>query len=104
MSFLLYLGLADAAAGIVLYISVSSKLSGSLWLLAFSAFLFAKAFMSLVSGFAAGHFRNIMGAIDIISAAMLLASFFGAAYGFYAYMALLLFLKGIYSSVMGIIR
>ncbi len=92
------------AAGIVLFIAASGKLSGSLWLVLLSAVLIIKAFISIVSSFSSGYFRNWLGAIDILSFIMLLAAFFGAAHGFYVYMGLLLFLKGLYSTVMGIVR
>ncbi len=104
MSFLTILGIFDMAAGIVLFIAASGRLSGSLWLVLISAVLIIKAFISIVSSFSSGYFRNWLGVIDIASFIMLLAAFFGTAYGFYAYMALLLFLKGLYTAVMGIVR
>lgn len=98
------LGLIDMVAGGMLIIGKTLGLQGSSLIFYFFVFFLVKGLYSVGTAFAAGFFMDLLGFIDLATAAFLLFSFWGLSLGFVFWVGILMVLKGMYSFVMYLVE
>ena len=89
---MLFLGLLDMIASIALWLSL--KHTAFLFL---GFFLIIKGLWSYISAASARFFFDLLGICDIAAGILLVLQFFGITFPFAVYLAIIVFLKGLYS-------
>lgn len=99
---LFILGILDVVVGILLWLVTGNPWVGSGIIAFFGVVWLIKGIWSFLSGAAEGFFFDVLGILDVLAAIFLGLSYFGIAFGFVVWIALLMVLKGIWSFFMGI--
>ena len=100
------LGIIDIIAGVMLSVGGLSYFHGNGLVLTFAAIMLIKGVWSWLTNLAmpTGIKIDPMGILDIISALLLFLVFSGFFLYFFAYLGIILIIKGIYSFVVGVIK
>jgi uncharacterized membrane protein HdeD (DUF308 family) len=97
---LIILGIFDIIMGV--FLALSGPMKGIDIILWLGVIVLLKGIYSMLSNFASGFLLDLMGVLDLLCGIFLVMAFYGFYYHFFLYVGILMFLKGLYSVIMGL--